>query len=420
MSTTDGAKIRGCAGAPVVEPGAAADAVTAPPLGRARYVMIGGFLGAGKTTAVLRLAQHLHAQGERVGLITNDQGGELVDSRVLRAQGFAVAEIAGGCFCCRFNSLKEAADGLRTLSGATPPNPPSARPTVFIAEPVGSCTDLVATVSYPLRRLYGDAFAIAPLSVLVDPLRCERVLGLASGARFSEKVLYIYRKQLEEADLIVINKADLIDAERTDRLRSALIAAFPRAQVLTMSARSGAGLDAWFDVLASRVQSDHAAMGVDYDTYADGEARLGWFNATWRIQASGISGISGIDGNRLVIDLLTTVQRHLADVEIAHLKATLAPGDGSGELASANLVRSDGRPESGQVLMDRLDAGELVLNLRAEAAPDRLRTAVEAAIVALAAGGDGNPGLQVVRAHLECFRPGRPVPTHRLATSEVL
>ena len=111
----------------------------------ARYIMIGGFLDAGKTTAVARLARHLTERGQRVGLITNDQGRELVDTKMLRSQGFATEEIPGGCFCCRFNSLVDAAGKLTAES----------RPDVFIAEPVGSCTDLVATVTYPLRRMYG-------------------------------------------------------------------------------------------------------------------------------------------------------------------------------------------------------------------------------------------------------------------------
>ncbi|NDB77878.1 MAG: cobalamin biosynthesis protein P47K, partial [Verrucomicrobia bacterium] len=145
--------------------------------------MLGGFLGAGKTTAVAKLAERLTAQGMRVGLITNDQGAELVDTAMLRSRGFATEEIPGGCFCCRFNSLVDAANKLTADS----------RPEVFIAEPVGSCTDLVATVTYPLRRMYGDQFLIAPLSVLVDPVRAQRVLGLTTGGQFSEKVLYIYR-----------------------------------------------------------------------------------------------------------------------------------------------------------------------------------------------------------------------------------
>src|SRR3977135_4473125 len=79
---------------------------------KARYIMIGGFLGAGKTTAVAALAQHLTQAGLRVGLITNDQGSELVDTAMLRAKGFSTEEIPGGCFCCRFNSLVDAATKL--------------------------------------------------------------------------------------------------------------------------------------------------------------------------------------------------------------------------------------------------------------------------------------------------------------------
>src|SRR6266403_4558422 len=192
---------------------------------RARYVMIGGFLGAGKTTCVAKLAQHLTAEGLKVGLITNDQGSELVDTAMLRSRGFATEEIPGGCFCCRFNSLVDAA---RKLTAAT-------RPDVFIAEPVGSCTDLVATVTYPLRRIYRNNFSIAPLSVLVDPIRALRIFGLENGGKFSEKVLYIYRMQLEEADLIVINKADLLDAAANQGLHSALAQEFPGKEILCVS-----------------------------------------------------------------------------------------------------------------------------------------------------------------------------------------
>lgn len=78
--------------------------------------MIGGFLGAGKTTALGKLAKRLADQGRRVGLITNDQGRNLVDTAMLRSQGFATEEIPGGCFCCRFNSLVDASQKLSALS----------------------------------------------------------------------------------------------------------------------------------------------------------------------------------------------------------------------------------------------------------------------------------------------------------------
>jgi hypothetical protein len=49
---------------------------------------------------------------------------------------------------------------------------------VFLAEPVGSCADLVATVSLPLERIYKAGFQMAPYAVLVDPYRAMQTLGV--------------------------------------------------------------------------------------------------------------------------------------------------------------------------------------------------------------------------------------------------
>ena len=356
--------------------------------------MIGGFLGAGKTTAVGQLAKRLSGQGLRVGLITNDQGRDLVDTAMLRSQGFATEEISGGCFCCRFNSLVEAAQKLTE----------GTRPEVFVAEPVGSCTDLVATVTYPLRRLYGKHFTIAPLSVLVDPIRARRIFGLEKGGSFSDKVLYIYQKQLEEADIIVISKADVLNASQTDELRHAISARYAKAQVLAVSARTGLNLDAWFNRISSGEQSARPTMPMDYDIYAEGEALLGWLNCTAELSAD-----AEFSADEYLKRLAATIQRGLnaAGAEIAHLKMTLTPDDGLGNIAVINLVRNDFVPELSVELEDPLQGGQLIVNLRAEAAPDVLGAVVQAALAS------GAPGVRARLDHLEHFRPGRPAPTHR-------
>lgn len=362
----------------------------------ADYVMVGGFLGAGKTTALLRLAEHFTAHGRRVGLITNDQSQGLVDTSIVESRGYPVEEITGGCFCCRFTSLTDAADKLTR----------DARPEVFLAEPVGSCTDLRATVQYPLRRLYGDNYRVAPLSVLVDPQRAARVLGLEPGRTFSPKVQYIYEKQLEEADLIVINKSDTLDGPSRTALERALRARFPQADVLTVSMRTGDNLPDWFARLSGPLGAG-VAMEIDYDTYADGEALLGWLNATCRITAN-----TPFDGNRFLHSLTAAVQARLAggDIEVAHCKMTLSPDTGN-DLAVVNLVRTDGRIEFQHRLAEDLTGGELILNLRAEGDPETLKA------VAIAALAETARGLRVTAAieHVEHFRPGRPEPTHRMA-----
>jgi G3E family GTPase len=362
-------------------------------MNKAAYIMIGGFLGAGKTTAILRLAEHLHAGGRRVGLITNDQSFGLVDTAMLGAHGFPVEEITGGCFCCKFNSLVEAADRLSKET----------RPDAFIAEPVGSCTDLKAAVSFPLRKIYGDDYRIAPLSVLVDPIRALRILGVEPGKAFSRKVLYVYDRQLAEAEIIVVNKCDLLTAEQQAKLEDALRTAYPRAELFAVSAREGTGLEAWFDRIATEELGAEPAPEVDYDLYAEGEALLGWLNATVRLSSE-----RAFDGNGFLLDLAERVRQRLGELEIAHLKMTLSPEEEGGDIGVLNLVRNDGAAELSHSLDEPLAAGELIVNLRAEGDPDRLRAAVESAL--------SEAGVNCHVAHIEHFRPARPVPTYRLAS----
>jgi len=366
---------------------------------RARYVMVGGFLGAGKTTAIIRLARFLTDRGRRVGLITNDQSVGLVDTTLARSQGFPVEEITGGCFCCRFNTLMDAADRLNA----------EARPDVFIAEPVGSCTDLRAAVSYPLRRMYGEAFEIAPLSVLVDPIRAMRVLGLEAGRSFSKKVLYVYDRQLAEADVIVVNKVDLLDEARLEGLREALATRYPQADVLAMSAREGDGAASWFERVTRGAMGLGAAPDVDYAVYAEGEALLGWLNATVRVACD-----EPFDGNTLLRDLAGHMADAIGTAEIAHLKMTLTAEELPSDIAVLNLVAGDRSAEMAHTLKAPVDAGELIVNLRAEEDPQRLH---DAALAALAAWETGGGGRRAAIEHIEHFRPAKPTPTYRLATA---
>jgi G3E family GTPase len=368
----------------------------------AKYIMIGGFLGAGKSTTVIRLAEYLRDRGKRVGLITNDQGADLVDTELARWKGFAVEEIADGCFCCRFDTLIDAAKNLTH----------DAAPEVFIAEPVGSCTDLVAAVTVPLRDLYGEMFEIAPLSVLVDPFRVMQVLE--GDTRFSDNVRYIYLKQLEEGHAIVINKRDLLSDEEIARIKSAIDARFPGRRIFTVSARTGDGLDEWFDWLTSAEQPAVEAMELDYNLYADGEALLGWLNASARVRAQ-----RPFDGKQLMLFIAREIHTSLVSMgyEVAHLKMALSDDDRTRELAVLNLVRNDFQPEIVMSNLQPLTGGQLTINIRAEAPPEWLRTVT---IEAIERRVQTYESLSIEVQNLINFRPAPPRPTHRVTnyTSE--
>lgn len=371
---------------------------------RATYVMIGGFLGAGKTTAIEKLARELTERGMSVGLITNDQSSGLVDTALLRSKGFQVEEITGGCFCCRFDSLNQAADRLSAQT----------QPDLFLAEPVGSCTDLVATVSYPLRRIYGDRYRIAPLSVLVDPRRAARIFGLVEGRSFSTKVIYVYKKQCEEADLIVINKCDSIDADLCRRLAAALRDEYPQAEVFSVSAKDGTGLTAWLQRILDSEAGDRPTMELDYDLYAEGEAELGWLNATWKVHAE-----ADFDGNALLVRLSEDLRQRIVaeNAEIAHLKMTLLSGEAGGQLSAVSIASSEAEPDLREALLDQIQGGTLVLNLRAEMSPARMSALVAEVLATETSGRDSiTSKITLNNEHQECFRPARPEPTHRITT----
>lgn len=222
-----------------------------------RFVMIGGFLGSGKTTTILQLAKYVKELGYTPGIITNDQADGLVDTALVEEMGVAVQEVAGGCFCCRSEELVSALTNLRSRGGVAHSaihgrGEASAKarggdsdgtPNVLIAEPVGSCTDLIATVTLPLVQVYKAGFTMAPYVVLADPFRLEQTLRLGGQqAVFSPDVEYIYRKQLEEAEIIAVNKIELLTKERLRAIVEGLACEYPDTKLLQVSSRDRATL----------------------------------------------------------------------------------------------------------------------------------------------------------------------------------
>ena len=365
---------------------------------RLRFVMVGGFLGAGKTTTLARLARRYLDRGQRVGLVTNDQAADLVDTTSLRAQGFAVAEVAGACFCCRFDDLVGKVGQLES----------GERPDVILAEPVGSCTDLVATVVQPLRDLYGQRFEVAPYPVLFKPSHGLRILRGESGAGFSPKAAYIFKKQLEEADAVVINRIDEIDAATLAEVSALVERQYPGVSVLKMSAKTGEGLDALTALLDQQGDFGRKILTIDYDTYAEGEAELGWLNATVRVRAA-----QPFDLDALLLDVIGRLREECvrSGAEVAHLKAI---GLHEGSFGVANLVSSASGPELSLPSRGRVSGADLIVNARVACDPAVLEEQVRRTVTAACQSRAASAAFRSVQS----FRPGRPQPTHRYAAAK--
>jgi Ni2+-binding GTPase involved in maturation of urease and hydrogenase len=365
---------------------------------RLRFVMIGGFLGAGKTTTLARLARSYQGRGQKVGIVTNDQAQDLVDTNSLRSQGFPVEEVPGACFCCRFDDLVSQVGQLES----------DQRPDVILAEPVGSCTDLVATVVQPLKDLYGSRFEVAPYPVLFKPSHGLKILRGESSSGFSPKAAYIFRKQLEEADAIVINRIDELDTAALRELEQLVQDAFPGTAVAKISAKTGGGFDTLMALLDQDGLFGRKILDIDYDTYAAGEAELGWLNSSIHVTTG-----TPLAMDELLLDVVRRLQAPLAaaGAEVAHLKVI---GLGESSFAVANAVSSATAPELSLPSRSSVRELELIVNARVATDPAELEQLVRQVVPAACAAA----GATAVFHTMQSFRPGRPQPTHRYAVAK--
>lgn len=363
-----------------------------------RFILVGGFLGAGKTTTMARLARFYRDRGQRVGLVTNDQANDLVDTKSLQAQGFPVEEVAGACFCCKFDDLVDKVGKLDSQE----------RPEIIIAEPVGSCTDLVATVIQPLRDLYQVKFQVAPYGVLFKPSHGLRILRNDSHTGFSPKAAYIFRKQLEEADAILINRLDGLSPGDLQELKALVGRDMPGTPILPVSAKTGQGFEAYQALLDQDGAFGRKILDIDYDIYAEGEAELGWLNSSVHVKSQKPFAL-----DQLLIECISRLRAALAilGAEVAHLKAI---GLGGVSFGVANLISSRTEPELSLPSNDTVVSADVIVNARAAGDPDLLEAQVRQVVADLC----HERGMQVEFRSMQSFRPGRPMPTHRYAEAK--
>jgi len=308
----------------------------------------------------------------------------------------AVSEVAGSCFCCNFNGLIDAAGSLCRESRSVD---------VLLAEPVGSCTDLSATIIQPIKDRYADVFSIGPLSVLIDPMRAMAILGEKENL-LHPSAAYIYRKQLEESDRIVVNKSDLLDYDARLQLKRLLEEQFPDRDVSFVSCKSGEGVGGWLAGVMGPGESGKRILDIDYDTYAEGEAVLGWLNARFGLSAE--QDIDWVDFSRRYLE---AVRRQLrsASAEVGHVKLFLSAGE---ESLTANLTTIDGPVliQKGSEPLVSTEA-DVTFNARAQIDPGQLQR------MSLDTFQEYFPSISVQTHGVRSLRPGRPQPTFRYSRS---
>lgn len=330
------------------------------------------------------------AQGKRVGLVTNDQAPELVDSRLLKQADLKVAEVAGSCFCCNFDGFIQAINSLRKDVEAD----------VILAEPVGSCADLTATIIRPLKKFHNTEVIVSPLTVLSDPTRLKSILYGGDGG-LHEDAAYIYRKQLEESEVILITKTDLLSETELEKLVKDTQSCFHNTKVMSVSTQNGTGVKEWFDEVANRQGDGTKILDIDYDKYAHGEAVLGWLNGT--IALTGENAYWDTVLKDIMNGIAKTIKKE--KLRVGHIKVIAENGK---QYAVGNITGD------ASTLQFRGTAGcgdnlKLIINARVETTPEHLDEVIRDVLLSAI---DGKYKDEVLAWRY--LQPGRPNPTHRM------
>ncbi len=270
-----------------------------------KFAVFSGFLGAGKTSAMIALTKYYTEHYAGAAMISNDLGSgvTLADHRFAALSGARAAEITDACICFCRDVLTARLNGFFDAGCE-----------LVLSDIPGFGVGALEHVYHGLAAEGPGELELAPFTVLVEPRSAALLRGGGGG-----DMSFILRAQLMEADLIVLNKCDLLSEDEAAAISSYLAGAFPEARVLRISALTGAGLDALARALRSgRASMRHPAIDYGGAGLQGAMGKLSEYYLQYRAEVC----CDDFDGTAYLAGLAEHARRSFAEAgaEIPHLK----------------------------------------------------------------------------------------------------
>ncbi|MEW7009797.1 CobW family GTP-binding protein [Lentilitoribacter sp. EG35] len=172
--------------------------------------ILGGYLGAGKTTLINHLLRN--ANGQRLGILVNEFGDLPIDADLIEAEDDNIVSLSGGCACCSFGD--DLLGAIRRLSELETPLDHLLLEASGVALPgaIAANINLISEVN------------VQSVVVLVD---VETLPELLANEYLSDTIIL----QLVAADIVVLNKTDLVTSGDVDAAKGLIRAHAPDASV---------------------------------------------------------------------------------------------------------------------------------------------------------------------------------------------
>ena len=348
--------------------------------------LISGFLGSGKTTAIQTACTVLHAANKKVGVITNDQGIKLVDTGYFESTSIPNRQVINGCFCCNYHSLDENIQSLIKTNN----------PDIIFAESVGSCTDIIATVMKPLLQFKKDVAVM--VSTFAD-VRLLHMLFIQQKKLFNDEVHYIYKKQLEEGQNIIISKIDLITKEELDAVQIFLQKEYGGRNFIYINGTDSKSIMQWLDIINKPAENNKPpSLNIDYEIYGAGEAMLAWLDAELRIYSNNNSA------KEIAFKLTQAIYNNIQseNLSIGHLKFLIDD--------NIKISYTSTSQEQATTKFENASSALVLMNVRIQTTPELLGELINSTIQQT----ETENNCTVVKESFTSFKPGFPKPAFRM------
>jgi G3E family GTPase len=287
-----------------------------------KIILLSGFLGSGKTTSVIRIGRYLKSKGYSVAVLVNDVGDVGVDGQVISENGLESKEMPRGCICCTLRYALEA--NIALVQAQYDPD-------VLLIEPTG--------VAFPQRIKeqiekmdFGPEVSMGPIISILDGSKFDVIMK-----RSRDSIV----KQTKDADIILLNKKDLMGTEKLSGIISTIDEMNPNARLFSLSLKEeGGAFQNLMDILEVELQDVIPHSGVksskepcSFDTPSGGSCAVGkdddfdHFNVSSYAESYDIS--SSLDketATNLALDVMRSIKSRVIQLNpafLGHLKMFL-------------------------------------------------------------------------------------------------
>lgn len=315
--------------------------------------LVGGFSGSGKTTAISNARKILSDDNINTSVIIEDQVGYVVDNFNNQDSDSFVARVNGGCGCCNFYELLFQIRSLKEDSN----------PTSVFVEYSGTCSNLIDSILKPLKVCSGKEIEFANYSTLVDATLLLLYLR-GSVMHLSVEDKYIWEQHFKEAEILIVNKIDLLTIEELEILKTLIQTFYNSKTIIFQNSIDKDSIKSWLEIISNPwIKQEEENDSIDC---CEGVTGIAWLDEEIEFITNDNSA------TEIVYDFIARLAGDILirKLTIEHLQFIISINGQSSKVDYSTLI---GLNSLEHISFEGSNQVDLLVNARVRASPEELR-----------------------------------------------